>query len=66
MGTTFTLKLPLTMAIIDGFLVAIGGVRFILPLFAVEECIKLAREEVEKITIEASSTFVVRSCRIFA
>lgn len=47
-GTTFTLKLPLTMAIIDGFLVAIGGVRFILPLFAVEECIKLAREEVEK------------------
>jgi two-component system chemotaxis sensor kinase CheA len=44
-GTTFTLKLPLTLAIIDGLLVKIGGDFFIFPLSAVEECIELHRED---------------------
>lgn len=43
-GTRFTLKLPLTLAIIDGLLVSIGGERFILPLADIEECIELTRE----------------------
>ena len=33
-GTTITLKLPLTLAIIDGFLTKIGGRAFHLPAFA--------------------------------
>jgi two-component system, chemotaxis family, sensor kinase CheA len=45
-GTTVILKLPLTMAIIDGLLVRIGEARFILPLFAVEECVELTRKQV--------------------
>jgi len=40
-GTRFVLKLPLTLAIIDGLLVSIGKERFILPLADVEECIEL-------------------------
>lgn len=40
-GTRFILKLPLTLAIIDGLLVSIGSDRFILPLADVEECIEL-------------------------
>lgn len=43
-GSQFTLKLPLTLAIIDGLLVNIGGERFILPLADIEECIELTRE----------------------
>lgn len=39
-GTRFLLKLPLTLAIIDGLVVVIGGERFIVPLFAVREMIK--------------------------
>ena len=40
-GTTFTIKLPLTLAIIDGLLVQIGGESYILPLTAVVECLEL-------------------------
>jgi two-component system chemotaxis sensor kinase CheA len=39
-GTTITLKLPLTLAIIDGLLVVIGGQFFIIPLSIVNECIE--------------------------
>ena len=39
-GTKFTLKLPLTLAIIDGLLVKIGHENFIVPLLSVEECIE--------------------------
>ncbi len=47
-GTTVTLKLPLTLAIIDGLLVRIEGAFFVMPLSAVEECVELSREEAEK------------------
>jgi two-component system, chemotaxis family, sensor kinase CheA len=36
-GTTFLLKLPLTLAIIDGLIVGAGGGRYILPIVAVKE-----------------------------
>lgn len=36
-GTTFFLKLPLTLAIIDGLVVGVGRERYIVPLFAVRE-----------------------------
>ncbi|HWC98212.1 MAG TPA: chemotaxis protein CheA [Candidatus Sulfopaludibacter sp.] len=36
-GSTFLLKLPLTLAIIDGLVVGVGAERFIVPLFAVRE-----------------------------
>jgi two-component system chemotaxis sensor kinase CheA len=44
-GTTVTLKLPLTLAIIDGLLVRVGEGRFVLPLSIVEECVELTRED---------------------
>lgn len=46
-GTTITLKLPLTLAIIEGLLVRIGGDHFVVPLSAVEECVELTRADVE-------------------
>jgi two-component system chemotaxis sensor kinase CheA len=47
-GTTITLRLPLTLAIIEGLLVEIGTDRFVLPLAVVEECVELTRADVEK------------------
>jgi two-component system chemotaxis sensor kinase CheA len=44
-GTTITLKLPLTLAIIDGFLTSIGKEHFIFPLSLVQECIEHAPED---------------------
>ena len=45
-GTTITLKLPLTLAIIDGLLVKAGDGYFVMPLSMVEECVELTREDV--------------------
>lgn len=44
-GTRFTLRLPLTLAIIDGLLVRVGETKCILPLANVEECVELASIE---------------------
>ena len=47
-GTTITLKIPLTLAIIEGLLVKIGIDHFVMPLAAVEECVDLTSEDVRK------------------
>ncbi len=44
-GAVFTLRLPLTLAIIDGLLVRVAGERYVIPLSAVEECIELSSED---------------------
>jgi two-component system chemotaxis sensor kinase CheA len=44
-GTEITLRLPLTLAIIDGLLVRVGQGRYVIPLSAVEECVELPPEE---------------------
>jgi len=47
-GTSVTLRLPLTMAIIDGLLVRVGESYFVLPLATTLECIELTRQDVEQ------------------
>jgi two-component system chemotaxis sensor kinase CheA len=46
-GTAVTLRLPLTLAIIDGLLVRVGQTRFILPLANTVECVELTRQDVQ-------------------
>jgi two-component system chemotaxis sensor kinase CheA len=41
-GTTFEVRLPLTLAIIEGLEVVVGAEHFIIPLSAVKECVELA------------------------
>ncbi|WP_423069379.1 chemotaxis protein CheA [Devosia sp. CN2-171] len=43
-GTTMTLRLPLTLAIIEGMLIRVGNGRYSIPLSAVEECVELPAE----------------------
>lgn len=43
-GTTVTVRLPLTLAIIDGFLVEIGKSVFVIPLDMIEECVAFSAE----------------------
>lgn len=40
LGTTITLRVPLTLAIIDGMLVRIGNARYTVPLLAIRECVR--------------------------
>jgi two-component system chemotaxis sensor kinase CheA len=44
-GTEVTLRLPLTLAIIEGLLVRVGRGRYVIPLAAVEECVELTPQD---------------------
>jgi two-component system chemotaxis sensor kinase CheA len=44
-GSAVSLRIPLTLAIIDGLLVRVGQARYVAPLAAVEECVELSREQ---------------------
>ncbi|HEY1058317.1 MAG TPA: chemotaxis protein CheA [Limnobacter sp.] len=40
-GCTFEIRLPLTLAIIDGFMIGVGGSAYVIPLAFVRECLEL-------------------------
>jgi len=47
-GTTFTIKLPLTLSIIDGLLIIIGTTRYVIPLNVVNKIYPIAHSELKK------------------
>lgn len=47
-GTSITIRLPLTLAIIDGLQVRVEDEYYVIPLSLVEECVELTREDVDK------------------
>lgn len=44
-GTTITIYLPMTLAIIEGLMVRVASERYIIPLSVVEECIETSSSE---------------------
>jgi two-component system, chemotaxis family, sensor kinase CheA len=44
-GTVVSLRVPLTLAIIDGFLVGVSRSTYVLPLETVVECLELSRQD---------------------
>ena len=44
-GTTFTINLPLTLAVIDGMVVRVGEERYIIPTISIVESIKPQKEQ---------------------
>jgi two-component system chemotaxis sensor kinase CheA len=48
-GTTFTLSVPLTLAIIEGLIVGVGDQRYIVPTLSVRESFRLAAGDVTTI-----------------
>ena len=44
-GSVVSLRIPLTLAIIDGLLVRVGASRYVIPLASVEECVELSVEQ---------------------
>ncbi|MBN1420662.1 MAG: chemotaxis protein CheA, partial [Planctomycetes bacterium] len=43
-GTTFTIRLPLTLAIIDGMLIQVGGQIYILPTLGIQQAFRPGRD----------------------
>ena len=71
-GATFLLKLPLTLAIIEGLVVGVGKERYIAPLFAIREMFRPTAETIwtvqqraEMALVRGSLLPVVRLYRIF-
>jgi two-component system, chemotaxis family, sensor kinase CheA len=71
-GATFLLKLPLTLAIIDGLVVGVGRERYIVPLFAVREMFRPTAETIwtvqqraEMALVRGTLLPVIRLYRIF-
>lgn len=49
-GTTISIRLPLTLAVIPGFGVSVAGESFVIPMSAVEECLEQAPPETNQAT----------------
>jgi two-component system chemotaxis sensor kinase CheA len=71
-GATFLLKLPLTLAIIEGLVVGVGQERYIMPLFAIREMFRPTAETIwtvqqraEMALVRGALLPVVRLYRIF-
>jgi two-component system chemotaxis sensor kinase CheA len=45
LGSTIRIRLPLTLAIIDGFLVGVGKSSYVIPLDRVVECLELSTDQ---------------------
>ena len=45
-GTTISLRIPLTLAIIEGLLVKLGDDSYVLPLSSVNECVEITSKEI--------------------
>ena len=66
-GTIFTILLPLTLAIIDGLLVGVGGDRYIIPTLAIRESfrprpgmVSTVHEQGEVVSVRGRQTPVLR------
>jgi len=71
-GTTFTIRLPLTMAIIEGQIVRIGASQYIVPIGAIESCLRPAQQQIhtvqgraEMATVQGRLLPVVRLYKLF-
>ncbi|HEY1215584.1 MAG TPA: chemotaxis protein CheA, partial [Bryobacteraceae bacterium] len=56
-GTTFVLRLPLTLAIIDGLVIGLGSERYIIPISAVKEVLRPTEDMI--FTVEARDEMVM-------
>ena len=45
-GTTTILKIPLTLAIIEGMLISMGGAKYTIPIAAIQETFKTTKENI--------------------
>ncbi len=57
-GSTFTIRLPLTMAIIEGQIVRIGPVRYIIPIVNIESCLRPSKDQISTVQQRAEMVLV--------
>ena len=55
-GSVFTLKIPLTLAIIEGMIIKIGGTKYTIPIISIEKSFKAKAED---LTIDPSGNEMI-------
>ena len=58
-GSTFTLRIPLTMAIIEGMLVKVGDTLYTIPILSIQESVRISQEHIT-ITPDGQETYRLR------
>jgi two-component system chemotaxis sensor kinase CheA len=48
-GTTFTIRLPLTLAVIDGLIVKVGTNKYVLPILSIEQSLRPKAEQISTV-----------------
>ncbi len=71
-GSTFVMRLPLTMAIIDGMIVRLGSQRYVIPTLSIEQSFQPTRDQInsvigrgEVVSVRGSLLPIYRLSRIF-
>lgn len=71
-GSAFTLKIPLTLAIIEGMTIKMGGAKYTLPIISIKQSFKVQKDQVfadpngnEMITIRGECYNIVRLYEFF-
>lgn len=71
-GSTFTIRLPLTLAVIDGLAVRVGAERYIVPITSVEQSLRPRPEQIstvqergEMCTVRGRLLTIIRLHRLF-
>jgi two-component system chemotaxis sensor kinase CheA len=59
-GTTFRVKLPLTLAIVDGQILAVGDQSFVVPVMSIVESVQPRREHLHRV-LGAGETITIRN-----
>ena len=62
LGSTFIIKLPLTLAIIEGMLVRVGNERYVIPALAIRESFRPSKEQCS--TIEEKGEIILSRGKI--
>jgi two-component system chemotaxis sensor kinase CheA len=57
-GTVFSIKLPLTLAIIDGLVVGVGQHRYIVPIYGVREMLRPSEEQITRLENRGETVMV--------
>jgi len=71
-GSIFTIRMPLTLAVIDGQLVTVGKERYVIPTTSIERCLRPAAEQMttvqgrgEMVTVRGSLLPMFRLYELF-
>jgi len=57
-GTVFSIRLPLTLAIIEGQVIRIGNQKYIIPILSIERCLRPSKQQLSTVQAKGEMAYV--------